>query len=189
MNKRVRSLLCLVLSVLMLLSLAACKKGGKDAASTNGTEKGTNPTTGKAAVHTVRILNEADAPLENVGVYIYEDETMKELVWYDATDAEGKMSFEDVQRDTYVAVLDQIPVGYAVEEFYPLTGLETEIRLAVGEMTDDMDIVYNLGDLVMDFTVTDTEGQEYSLNTLLETKDAVVLNFYYNGCVPCLKFF
>ena len=185
MNKRVRSLLCLVLSVLMLLSLVACKKGGKDAASTNGTEKGTNPTTGKAAVHTVRILNEADAPLENVGVYIYEDETMKELVWYDATDAEGKMSFEDVQRDTYVAVLDEVPVGYEVKEFYPLTGLETEIRLEIGVMTEDMDIVYNLGDLVMDFTVTDTEGQEYSLKKLLESKDAVVLNFYYNGCVPC----
>ena len=170
MNKRVRSLLCLVLSVLMLLSLAACKKGGKDAASTNGTEKGTNPTTGKAAVHTVRILNEADAPLENVGVYIYEDETMKELVWYDATDAEGKMSFEDVQRDTYVAVLDEVPVGYEVKEFYPLTGLETEIRLEIGVMTEDMDIVYNLGDLVMDFTVTENTSCIYSLGIFLARK-------------------
>ena len=181
MNKRVRSLLCLVLSVLVLLSLVACKKSDEmiDPDSTK------DAATGEKAVHTVRILNEADTPLENVGVYIYEDETMKELVWYDATDAEGKISFEDVQRDTYVAVLDEVPVGYAVQDFYPLTGLETEIRLAIGEMTDDMDIVYNLGDLVMDFTVTDTEGQEYSVKTLLETKDAVVLNFYYNGCVPC----
>ena len=187
MNKRVKSLLCLVLSVLMLLSLVACKKSSDDKSASGNTEgtNGTNPTTGKAAVHTVRILNEADTPLENVGVYIYEDETKKELVWYDATDAEGKMSFEDVQRDTYVAVLDEVPVGYEVKEFYPLTGLETEIRLEIGEMTEDMDIVYNLGDLVMDFTVTDTEGQEYSLKNLLESKDAVVLNFYYNGCVPC----
>lgn len=187
MNKRVKSLLCLLLSLLMLMSLVACKKGGGDDADETGasSNKGTNPTTGKAAVHTVRILNEADAPMENVGVYIYEDESMKELVWYDATDAEGKMSFEDVQRDTYVAVLDSVPVGYEVKEFYPLTGLETEIRLEVGVMTEDMDIVYNLGDLVMDFTVTDTEGQEYSLKKLLESKDAVILNFYYNGCVPC----
>lgn len=172
MKKRI---LCLLLCLALLFSLAAC--GGKS--------KKTSETTGDKAVHTVRIVNQSDAPMANVGVYIYEDSTKAELVWYDTTNEAGEMTFEDVQRDTYVAVLAEVPVGYGVEDYYPLTGLTTEIRLSAGTMTDDMDITYQLGDMVMDFSVTDTDGNTWSLKQLLESKDAVVLNFYYNGCVPC----
>lgn len=172
MKKRI---MCLLLCLGLVLSLAACKGESKTQAST----------TGDRAVHTVRIVNQSDAPLANVGVYIYEDSTKAELVWYDTTNEAGEMTFEDVQKDTYVAVLAEVPVGYGVEEYYPLTGLTTEIRLSAGTMTGEEDITYKLGDMVMDFTVTDTDGNTYSLLELLQSKDAVVLNFYYNGCVPC----
>lgn len=165
--------ICLALALVLCLSLAACK------------DKKTKTVTGESAVHTVLVLGENDAPLANVGVFVYEDQTQKELVWYDTTDENGKMTFEDVQSNAYVAVLSDVPVGYAVEESYALTGLETTIRLKPGVMTDDMDITYNLGDMVMDFTVTDTEGNAWSLKEQLQTHKAVVLNFYYNGCVPC----
>ena len=168
-----KKFLCLILCLVLCLGLAACK------------DKKAKQATGDTAVYTVCVLGQNDTPLANVGVFVYEDQSQKELVWYEVTDENGKMTFEDVQRDTYVAVLSEVPVGYAVEESYPLTGLETTIRLQTGTMTDDMDITYKLGDMVMDFTVTDTEGNEWSLKELLQTKKAVVLNFYYNGCVPC----
>ncbi len=168
--------LCLLLCLGVLLSLAACNQAKK---------QGGDKPTGDRAVHTVKVLNENGSPLSGVGVYIYEDSTKKELVWYDNTNDAGEMTFEDVQRETYVAVLADVPVGYAVEEYYALTGLSTEIRLTAGTMTGEEDIVYNLGDMVMDFSVTDTDGNVWSLNELLKTKDAVVLNFYYNDCVPC----
>lgn len=175
--RKMRIALCLLLCAAFLLSFAACKKGGsQDTTPTVGSEK---------VAHTVKILNQADMPLEKVGVYIYEDSSLAELVWYDTTNASGEMTFTDVTRDTYVAVLADVPTGYAVEEYYPLTGQMTEIRLAAGVMSEDETVVYKLGDMVMDFTVTATDGKEYTLYGLMEGKQAVVLNFYYNNCVPC----
>ena len=173
MNKNFKSVMCLILVLVMVLSFAGCKRG-----------EVLEPT-GEKVTYTVRILNQADKALANVGVYIYEDSTQKELVWYDVTNEAGEMTFTDVQRSTYVAVLADVPTGYAVEEYYPLTSLNTEIRLAAGTMTGEEEITYNLGDLMMDFTFTATDGKEYSLHGLLEEKQAVILNFYYNGCVPC----
>lgn len=137
--------------------------------------------------YTVLVKNSTDVPLEGVGVYIYEDETQTELVWFDKTNAEGKMSFTAPYSDTYVAVLGNVPTGYAVKESYPITGELTEIVLGAGVMSDEdmKNLTFKLGDIMMDFTVTDTDGVEHTLSELLKTKKAVVLNFWYLECVPC----
>ena len=44
---------------------------------------------------------------------------------------------------------------------------------------------YALGDLMYDFTLTDTEGKKLNLYTLLETKKAVIINFWYTTCSAC----
>ena len=173
MNKNVRSVLCLLLCLATVLSFAACKPN-----------ETLDPTAEKAS-YTVRVVNQAGIALENVGVYVYEDSTQKELVWYESTDDKGEVRFTDWQRDTYVAVLADVPTGYTVEDYYPLTDLTTEICLAAGTMTGEEDITYQLGDMVMDFAFTATDGKEYTLKDLLENKQAVVLNFYFNGCQPC----
>lgn len=174
MNKKFRSVLCLLLCLASVLSFAACKKGE------------TIEPTGEKTAHTVQVVNEAGNGLAGIGVYIYEDSTLAELVWYQATDDNGQISFTDLQRSTYVAVLEDVPTGYAVQEQYALTGLSTVITLSAGTMTgEEEDIVYKLGDMVMDFGFTATDGNDYSLKGLLSSKQAVVLNFYFNGCQPC----
>ncbi|MBQ7345096.1 MAG: TlpA family protein disulfide reductase [Oscillospiraceae bacterium] len=51
---------------------------------------------------------------------------------------------------------------------------------------DDMDSVsYVLGDAVLDFTVTMSDGETYTLSDLLSDHKAVVLNFWFMGCGPC----
>lgn len=174
MNKKFRSVLCLLLCLATVLSFAACKKGE------------TIEPTGEKTAHTVQVVNEAGNGLAGIGVYIYEDSTLAELVWYQATDDNGQISFTDLQRSTYVAVLEDVPTGYAVQEQYALTGLSTVITLSAGTMTgEEEDIVYKLGDMVMDFGFTATDGNDYTLKGLLKNKQAVVLNFYFNGCQPC----
>jgi thiol-disulfide isomerase/thioredoxin len=42
-----------------------------------------------------------------------------------------------------------------------------------------------LGDMMMDFSITDCEGTEYQLFELLNEKKAVMLNFWYLNCEPC----
>ncbi len=44
---------------------------------------------------------------------------------------------------------------------------------------------YNVGDVVDDFTVTDTEGNEYNLYTLTAQGKHVYLDFFFADCVPC----
>ena len=180
MKRKLQVILCLVLCLIMAMSFAACKKEGKSKKA---------QTSGEKALYTVRILNQNDSPMAGIGVYIYENNPKGELVWYDATNEAGEITFEDIRKDCYVAVLADVPVGYEVAETYPLTGLVTEIKLAAGTMTGEEDIVYNLGDLVMDFTITDTDGVDWTLTEMLKQKDAVVLNFYYNECEPCKKEF
>ena len=141
--------------------------------------------------YTVVLQSDSGYPLEGVGIYVYTDATQQELVWFARTDAEGKITFRDVTSEGYIAVLDGVSSDYIVEENYPLTGEHTVITV-VAQMQSGVDlsaVKRALGDVMFDFTVTDTEGAEYTLSELLKEKDAVVLNFWYLQCVPCRQEF
>ena len=170
--------LSLLLALCLLASMAAC--GNKNTDPTNGTTASGTP-----VAYTVTVKSVAGIPLSGVGVYIYEDSTMNELVWFDKTNENGVMTFTDVPRDTYVAVLSDVPTGYKVEDFYALTGENTEILLEAGQMEDVKELTYQLGDMMMDFSVTDVNGTVYQFSELLKQKKAVVLNFWYIACQPC----
>jgi len=45
--------------------------------------------------------------------------------------------------------------------------------------------IYRLGDYMYDFTITDCNGNSYTLSNVLETKKMVVLNFWASWCGPC----
>ncbi len=85
--------------------------------------------------------------------------------------------------------------GFLLEESYPL-GQNTEIIIDSAVVTDkdpfDLTDIhggkrnyYVLGDMMRDFSVTDTDGNTYTVSQLLETKKCVVLNFWNITCVPC----
>ena len=168
--------LCLILS--FCLSLAACKEQG---------EKPTEPSQQTRVEHTVTVKSQSGQPLVGVGVGVYADATLNELVWFAKTNEDGGISFTDITSDSYVAVLTNLPDGYLAEEQYLLTGTETEITLtsSVGEEETTPETTYALGDVMNDFTVTDADGNTYTLSELLAEKNAVVLNFWFMECDPC----
>lgn len=146
---------------------------------------------GTPIVYTVELCSDSGYPLEGIGIYVYTDATQQELVWFARTDAEGKITFRDVTCEGYIAVLDGVSSDYIVEENYPLTGEHTCITV-VAQMQSGVDlsaITRELGDVMFDFSITDSEGVEYTLSELLEEKDAVVLNFWYLNCGPCRQEF
>ncbi|MBE6981076.1 MAG: redoxin domain-containing protein [Ruminococcaceae bacterium] len=169
-------ILALVLAAVTLVGCSAAKETEPTGQNTQTTA----PAPGEKQAHTVTVMDEKDAPLEGIGVYVYTDETQEELVWFDTTDKDGKMTFTEVPSDAYVAVLSDVPKEYTAEKHYPLTGLATTIRLAGYK-----DPEYKLGDTVEDFTVTDSEGKTHKLSQLLKKYKAVVLNFWYINCGPC----
>jgi len=172
-----------VLVVCLALVLAFCGKPGSG-------EPDTTPDAheGEIWTFTVQLTAEGGAPLEGIGVYVYEDQEQTELTWFDKTDANGMISFAAPVKDGYrYAVLSDVPAGYIAEETYPITGKENlfVLKAAAIEDLDPEDVRYKLGDTIGDFTVVDTDGTEHKLSELLATKKAVVLNFWYIECNPC----
>ena len=183
MMKKNKMFLAAMLAVLMIL-LVSCGKKPVD----QPTEA---PVAQTPVVYTVELCSDSGYPLEGIGVYVYTDTTKQELVWFARTDAEGKITFRDVTCEGYIAVLDGVSTDYIVEEHYLLTGEHTLITVEA-QMQSGVDlsaVTRNLGDVMFDFTITDTDGKDYTLSELLKEKDAVVLNFWYINCGPCRQEF
>lgn len=172
-----RWLLAVLAAMLALVCICAgCKKKGAK-----------TQTGGESATYTIEVKSASGILLKDVGLYIYQDSSLQEMVSFLQTDENGSASFTDLARDTYVAVLDEVPTGYVAEEQYPLTGELTEIVLQTGSLEDaDLEnLTYKLGDAILDFTVTGPDGKEYTLSDLFEDKKAVVLTFFCNSCENC----
>lgn len=170
-----------ILCVCMIVALAAgC---GSD------TPSNTAPTATESSrmAYTVRLETETGAAVSDVRIVVYEDRTQEELICVGVTNSEGIVAFTDAASEDYVAVIDQDLSGYAIEPCYPLLGEETVITLKERELTQEEleNHQYILGDRMMDFTVTDCDGNSHRLYQLLEQKKAVVLNFWYLNCGPC----
>lgn len=177
-------MVALCMAVCMLLTLTACK--GKEGGET--TTAGNDGTTGADKIaYTVEVKSEGGMALEGIGVYVYTDSTKAELVTFAKTDASGQISFTDISCDSFIAVLDNVPAGYQVQESYVLNAGDTQIVLTSGLASgDDLEnVTYKLGDVIHDFTVTTPDGSTYTMSELLKQKKAVVLNFWFTNCNPC----
>ncbi len=178
----------LCLAACMCLALFACGETGSTQTEPDTTETtAAGDGTPEIGTYTVQVAAETGTAFEKIGVYIYEDNTLAELVWFAKTDEAGMISFSAPVQEGYVAVLEGIPQGYHVEESYPLANRETSIVLDI-EMASGDDLAnqtLRLGDVMCDLTVTDVNGNTYQISELLKEKDAVVLNFWFLACTPC----
>ncbi len=163
-----RKSIALVLAFCMVLSLGltACKKDG-------GSQNDTQIT------YSVSVESQGGAALSGISVYVYENEKLEDLVAVLSTDKDGKTSFQYRSGSGYVAVLGNVPEGYSVEKLYPITGESTRIVLSIELVQGDVNTAsYKLGDVMGDFTFTDAQGNGHKLSELLQSKKAVVLNFW-----------
>ena len=200
LKKLISLLLCLTLMVGCVLPLASCGKknkgdGGDDTGTPGGTivggNGGNNVATGETE-YTVQIVTVGGMPLEGVMVYIHDGDGYNICTMPKETDENGIAKFTLKTANTYSVQVDGVPKGYNVREGmtkddrYPLEASGTVIRLSSAPITTGgFEDYYELGDVMYDFTLTDVNGEEYKLSTLLETKDMVMLNFWYVGCSNC----
>ncbi len=173
---------------IVALCLVACLSLGLFACKQTGGQNATGATTPGDGLQTcsVQVTTDGGTAMEGVGVYIYEDATKAELVWFAETDANGEISFQAPEAEGYVAFLENVPQGYTVQEHYPLVGIRTELVLESELLSGGLDgLSLKLGDVMYDLTVTDVQGNTHQISKLLEQKKAVVLNFWFLGCTPC----
>lgn len=158
-------ILALCMVMILAFCFAACRNGG-------------NKPDGEEITYSIRVFNTGGSPLADVSLYIYENEDLQDLIAVISTDAQGNASFRYRSGEGYVAVLGNVPDGYAVDKFYPVgeqTIICLEVRLEEGDLNTAS---YKLGDMMQDFTFTDHKGNSYKLSQLLQEKKAVVLNFW-----------
>ena len=167
MKKILTILLSVVAAVTLALGIASCAKG--------------------EVTYTVTVQSVGQTPLEGV--------TVRALLGGRAqdarvTDAEGKVKFTLVA-DEYTLELSNLPTGYTTQESSYTTDTKGTPVVIICQSTligEEMpeDHIYQLGDVMYDYTYTEVETKEVkSLSQLFQTKKAVLLNFWYSGCGPC----
>ena len=183
---RMKRCLSLVLVLALCVSLTGCFDISGYLPSTQ------EPTDDGLTTYHVTVRTHSGQYLKDVGVRIFADTNKTDLVWYDKTDDQGKMTFIADTYDGYVVALENIPDGYVAEDYYPLTGVDNEIVLAIGLQSGvDLNTVdLKLGSGMVDLTVDASDGQRYNLSELLASKKAVALYFFdgtATGQLSCLE--
>lgn len=182
--KRVKKALLLLIAAVMLLAMAACgKKDNKGNENSQGK--------GEQATYTVNLQTAGGMKMSEMEVYIYEDDTLSDLVQYGSTNAEGQVTFNLAKSDKYAVVLAKIPKGYDVAASYPFEGETANITLTSALISDDdlSTAKLGVGDVMYDFTVTIPSGEKVTLSEVLKEKEMVLLNFWYTTCTWCLEEF
>ncbi|MBD5632392.1 MAG: TlpA family protein disulfide reductase [Clostridia bacterium] len=104
----------------------------------------------------------------------------------------GKIEFT-LPADEYELVIDEtsLPLGYYLDAdtVYKTTKenarVDVSILSTVIHSTAPSGTKYSLGDIMYNFGFTDTAGVKHTLEDVLATKKAVMLNFWYTSCGPC----
>lgn len=180
MRKFLRIVLVITLSLLLLM-MVGCK--AEDGTETKKTEHSKSDTKNTYAVS---VENAAGKALPMCRVEVYEGTEKTNRIYFGLTGKDGQIQFTAPAGD-YTVYIVEAPTGYASNVSYPVTGERTEVVLSPGTMEDDdfASVKYELGDAILDFSVTTPDGTEYTLSQMLQERSAVVLNFWYLGCNPC----
>lgn len=95
--------------------------------------------------------------------------------------------------NSYTVKLSNVPEGYQTQESYSFSSAQVTINLKTlpvrSDPNDHSKARYEEGDEMMDFTMTDVDGNVYNLSQLLQENKLVILDFWYVSCNPCKKEF
>ena len=164
-----------ILALLCVLVLVGCNNNQE-----GGEENGAPYT------YTIEIKTDTGKLLSGVVAELFD--ANGEFMDYKSSNDQGKITFEDLDREAKSVVISDVPKGYKYEENYTLGGQNTEILLTTQLINESHNgIKYQLGDIMHDLTVTDQNGNEITLSKLLEEKQMVMLNFWYTTCSFCVK--
>ena len=202
-RKMLSCLLALLIIVLSLAVVTACgddtgsstnsSGSGSTSSSTPGssnTDQSAKPNVPKSS-YTVEITTKyTNKPLKGIDILVYNEEGF--IVGQGKTDENGIATVEAPKDGKLEVELGNMPAGYVYEEFYVMgtTGLEIVVETKVMENDGGLgNVTYALGDVIYDFELATIDGGSVKLSKLLETKEAVMLNFWYTTCTYCIEEF
>ena len=136
--------------------------------------------------YSVLVKDIAGKPLNGFYVEFYNG---SEIVAEGYTVATGIFA-TDLVPNKYKVVVDTAEGYFLNQEIFETDLIGTQIVVEAGlenfaGIEAEKGHIYELGDLMYDFTVVDTEGTELNLYTLLDEYKVVILNFWYTTCSAC----
>lgn len=177
--------------VFIMLATAVCQlvscggNDGGDGGNTNPPEE--NPSD-ETATYTIEVKSIGGLKLSGVLVELYAPDGSLGGRGV-RTDSNGIATFVNFPKNTYKAKLSDAPEGYIVNPDGYDVGVSGKQITLVSQVISDTDttgVVYQLGDIMHDFTVTTIEGETWTLSEVLKEKDAVMINFWYTTCTYCI---
>ena len=180
-----------LLSLLLLLAVMVGVLAGCGADSTESPDSTTATTSNEKATYTVSVKTKGGMVMSGLDVYIYEDDTLSNMVNYGQTNEDGKVTFQLPKSDKYAVELRGVPKGYDLAKSYSFNGSTAAITLTSAPIKDGdvSGATLGLGDVMYDFSVTTPAGKEIVLSDLLKEKKVVMLNFWYTTCPWCVAEF
>ncbi|MBE6579386.1 MAG: TlpA family protein disulfide reductase [Ruminococcaceae bacterium] len=178
----------LLLLAICLPLLASCSD---DSGTTSDPSSEESAPAGGSATYTVHVETAGGMAMSEIDVYIYADGSLADMKDFAKTDANGDVTFTLPQSNDYAIALTGVAKGYNVDSYYGFTGTSANIVLT-SSLVNDEDLSatsLGLGDIMYDFTVTTSDGEELTLSKVLETKKLVILNFWYTTCSWCVTEF
>lgn len=186
-------LIAMVLS--MCTTLIGCG-GSTDNPSTGGTNNGgsnngggDNTSSAGKVSYSISVKTIGGLGLSDITYGIYDGDNLKA---YGKTDSNGIATVDLIPSDNYTVELSTSSLeGYNVESRYPFVQRTANIVLSSSVIADSdlTGVQYELGDVMRDFTVTTIDGEKFTLSEALKTKKAVLINFWYSTCSPCINEF
>ena len=117
------------------------------------------------------------------GVTLVEGRSSNGAVKFGLTEGEYELSYSDLPTGYFE---DAEGTLYSLNKDHEVT---TSFGSAVINTTAPSNHYYDLGDVMYNFTVTDTENKTVDLSELVSQKRLVVLNLWYTNCSWCVKEF
>lgn len=186
--KKLSKVLCLLLALSMVLSMAAC--GGKVEDTNPSSTAGGNQTT-ERGTYIVTVKTAGGMAMQGIDVYIYEDSDTGDLKKFASTNENGQVTFDLPIKSNYVVVLNGVNEGYDLKPYYTFNGnsclIVLESEIIKGESVNN--VKFEVGDIMYDFTVTDPEGNVINLSEALAANKMVMLNFWFADCAYCVEEF
>ena len=136
--------------------------------------------------------------LRGVRVALYDGETE---IAAKTTSSSGYATFgrsDIIELGEYTVRLSELPRGYVLSEpdvtyqTLPIIGFEAFVQLdpiGVIKETAPIGTGYSVGEVMYDFTVTTSDGEEFTLSEVLKEKEMVLINFWATWCNPCIAEF
>jgi len=188
--KIAKRLLSLLLMFAVVMSMAGVLAGcSKD--ETGSPDATTGTTSNEKATYTVSVKTKGGMAMSGLDVYVYEDDTLANMVNYGQTDEEGKVTFQLPKSEKYAVELRGVPKGYDTAKSYAFNGSTAAITLTsaliAGESLSGATL--GLGDVMYDFSVTTPSGDAVTLSEIFKEKEMVMLNFWFSTCGPCANEF